>query len=210
MIPPLDPFAQKFDSIDVDATRSPSAAAIDRAMEIAAPRAEAFETPGFYLLDDAGGRFIVDRDFGVVSLADETLIVTERGQVHGVQLKVIEASGTAYNMEMRLRITGRVPQMVGAEEFAYLAELTAGPIPDLKPATRIALVQETPTQPSVAWSAFSAAAHQGAARSISACGAAPYGALLSTSLPAINAAAIALNLGEPTPTPSAKSATWSI
>ena len=39
MIPPLDPFAQKFDTINVDATRSPSAAAIDRAMEIAAPRA---------------------------------------------------------------------------------------------------------------------------------------------------------------------------
>ena len=76
MIPPLDPFAQKFVSIDVDAARSPSAAAIDRAMEIAAPRAQAFETPGFYLIDDAGGRFVVDRDFGVVSLADETLIVT--------------------------------------------------------------------------------------------------------------------------------------
>ena len=210
MIPPLDPFAQKFDSIDVDAARSPSAAAIDRAMEIAAPRAEAFETPGFYLLDDAGGRFTVDRDFGVVSLADETLIVTERGQVHRVELKVVEASGATYNMEMRLRVTGRVPQMVGAEEFAYLAELTAGPIPDLKPVSRIALVQDKPAQPSIAWSTFAAVAYQGAARSISTCGAAPYGALLSASLPSTNAATIALNLGEPTPAPSTKSATWSI
>lgn len=210
MIPPLDPFAQKFDSIDVDATRSPAAAAFDRAMEIVAPRAAAFETPGFYLLDDAGGRFIVDRDFGVVSLVDETLIVTERGQVHRVQLKVVEASGATYDMEMRLRVTGRVPQMVGAEEFAYLAELTAGPIPDLKPASRIALVQDAPAQLSVAWSTFAAAAHKGAARSISACGAAPYGALLSASLPAADAVTIALNLGETTPAPSTKSATWSI
>lgn len=210
MIPPLDPFAQKFDSIEVDTTRSPSAAAIDRAMEIAAPRAEAFETPGFYLIDDAGGRFVVDRDFGVVSLADETLIVTERGQVHSVQLKVVEASGATYDMEMRLRITGRVPQMVGAEEFAYLAELTSGPIPDLKPVSRIALAQDAPAQPSIAWSTFAAVAYRGAARSISTCGAAPYGALLSASLPANNATAIALNLGEPTPAPSTRSAIWSI
>ena len=41
------------------------------------------------------GSLVVDRDFGVVSLADETLIVTERGQVHSVQLKVVEASATS-------------------------------------------------------------------------------------------------------------------
>ena len=100
--------------------------------------------------------------------------------------------------------------MVGAEEFAYLAELTSGPIPDLKPASRIALVQDAPAKPSVAWSTFAAAAHQGAAHSISTCGAAPYGALLSAALPATKLTTVALNLGEPTPAPSTRSAIWSI
>ncbi len=30
--------------------------------------------PGFYLLDDCGGRFVVDRDFGLVSLKDASLL----------------------------------------------------------------------------------------------------------------------------------------
>lgn len=161
MIPPLDPFAQKFDSIEIDPARAPSPAAIASAMALAAPP----EAPGFYLLDDAGGRFIVDRDMGVVSLVDETLIKTERGAIHGVRLKVIEQSGATYELDMRLRVTGRVPQMVGAEEFAALAGLTdetilvAARTPVLVAPTEEAapVVEATPKPSPIAWTRFSAA-----------------------------------------------------
>jgi hypothetical protein len=133
MIPPLDPFAQKFDSIEVDPTRAPAREAIESAMAGLAPTDELltasaaapeFADPGFYLLDDANGRFAVDRDMGVVTLADETLLQRERGAVHAIRLRVVELSGATYELDMQLRITGRVPQMVGAEEFAAIAGLT--------------------------------------------------------------------------------------
>lgn len=121
MIPPLDPFAQKFDSIDVDPARAPAREAIESAMAQIAPREEA---PGFYLLNDANGRFVVDRDMGVVTLADESILQSERNQVHAVRLRVVEPSGASYDLDMQLRISGRVPQMLGAEEFAAIAGLT--------------------------------------------------------------------------------------
>lgn len=126
MIPPLDPFAQKFDSIDVDPARAPAREAIEHAMAHIAPSAAAPELPqpGFYLLNDANGRFTVDREMGVVTLADEGLLQSERNAVHGVRLRVIEPSGVSYELDMQLRITGRVPQMIGAEEFAAIAGLT--------------------------------------------------------------------------------------
>jgi hypothetical protein len=126
MIPPLDPFAQKFDSIDVDPARTPGREAIEHAMAHVAPSAAAPELPqpGFYLLNDANGRFTVDREMGVVTLADEALLQSERNAVHGVRLRVVEPSGVSYELDMQLRITGRVPQMIGAEEFAAIAGLT--------------------------------------------------------------------------------------
>lgn len=133
MIPPLDPFAQKFDSIDVDPARAPAREAIESAMAGLAPidepltasaAAPEFADPGFYLLDDADGRFVVDHEIGVVTLADEALLQRERGEVHGIRLRVIEPSGASYELDMQLRVTGRVPQMVGAEEFAAIAGLT--------------------------------------------------------------------------------------
>ncbi|MGD9980535.1 MAG: hypothetical protein AB7H66_10495 [Hyphomonadaceae bacterium] len=133
MIPPTDPFALKFDAIDVDPERAPARAAIENAMAHVAPQDELltasaaapeFAQPGFYLLEDAGGRFIVDRDLGVVTLADETLLQRERNAVHGVTLRVVEPSGDSYQLDMQLRITGRVPQMVGGEDFAAIAGLT--------------------------------------------------------------------------------------
>jgi len=133
MIPPLDPFAQSFDSIDVDSARAPAREAIESAMSLAAPH-EALLTPsaavpelpqpGFVLLNDADGRFLIDHDIGVVTLADETLLVRERNAIHAVRLRVVESSGASYELDLQLRITGRVPQMVGAEEFAAIAGLT--------------------------------------------------------------------------------------
>lgn len=119
MIPPLDPFTQNFDA--VDPAQAPTRQAIENAMAHVAPREE---KPGFYLLNDANGRFTVDREIGVVTLADETLLQSERNAVHGVRLRVVEPSGATYELDMQLRITGRVPQMLGAEEFAAIAGLT--------------------------------------------------------------------------------------
>lgn len=133
MVPPLDPFSQKFDSIEVDPANTPAREAIESAMAQVAPRDELLTasaaapelpSPGFYLLDDANGRFAVDRDLGVVTLADESILQTERNTIHAVRLRVIEPSGATYELDMQLRITGRVPQMVGAEEFAAIAGLT--------------------------------------------------------------------------------------
>ncbi|MBL8547740.1 MAG: hypothetical protein JNL81_14830 [Hyphomonadaceae bacterium] len=124
MVPPLDPFAQAFDSIEIDPARTPSPAAIDHANALFAHEPPQSAEPGFYLLDNANGRFVVDRQMGVVTLADESLLRSERNTIHAVTLRVIEPSGVSYELEMRLRISGRVPQMIGAEEFGAIAGLT--------------------------------------------------------------------------------------
>ena len=124
-VPPLDPFSQAFDSIEVDPTRAPAREAIEHAMAHIAPRAPVEPpAPGFYLLNDANGRFVVDREVGVVTLADDSILQTERNSVHAARLRVVEPSGATYELDMQLRITGRVPQMLGAEEFAAIAGLT--------------------------------------------------------------------------------------
>ncbi|MEZ5972257.1 MAG: hypothetical protein R3C31_10655 [Hyphomonadaceae bacterium] len=122
---PLDPFSQKFDSIEVDPKHTPTREAIEYAMANAAPEAPSEPpAPGFYLLNDANGRFAIDRDMGVVTVADESILQTERNAVHTARLRVVEPSGATYELDMQLRITGRVPQMIGAEEFAAIAGLT--------------------------------------------------------------------------------------
>jgi hypothetical protein len=123
MIPPLDPFALSFDSIEIDPTRAPTKQSIERALAICGPRDEVLtataaapdlEAPGFFLRDDAGGRFTIDRDMGVISLRDDALLVRERGAVYPVRLRVVEASGASYELDLKLRLTGRVPQVLGA------------------------------------------------------------------------------------------------
>ena len=211
MIPPLDPFALKFDSIEIDPTRAPSMTAFDHALALAAPTAAAPEhapRQGFYLLNDAGGRFVVDRDIGIISVKDDALIAAEHGSVHSVRMRVVEPSGTIYQLDMKLRITGRVPQMVGGEEFASLVDLAAAPAPSLTPVTRIAMAQ--PPRPSVAWAHFSALDDAGAPAPLSKCGGLPYGAMFATSLPPATVHSAALALSEKPPAPSTRSAAWSI
>ena len=93
----------------------------DDAIALAAPITAApdGELPGFYLLSDVDGRFVVDREIGVISLADEALLETERDAVHTVRLRVVEPSGASYEIDMPLRITGQVPQLVFAESFDF-------------------------------------------------------------------------------------------
>jgi hypothetical protein len=125
MVTPPDPFSQQFDSIEVDPTRTPAREAFEHAMTYVAPQTQIEPpAPGFYLLNDANGRFVVDREMGVVTLADDSILQSERNTIHAARLRVIEPSGATYELDMQLRITGRVPQMLGAEEFAAIAGLT--------------------------------------------------------------------------------------
>lgn len=200
MIPPLDPFAQKFDSIDISAG---AASAYEQALALSAPSAAAPETapPGFYLLNDAGGRFIIDRDLGIVSLRDAALLASEQGAIHDVRMRVVERSGESYELDLQLRVTGLVPQMVGAEEFTFSA--TPRPAPAITPPA-------TP-RPQIAWASFSATHDGGGApTTLSCCGAAPYGALLSAPTPSVATSSATLTLGQTPLPPSGKSTIWSI
>lgn len=194
MSQPIDPFAQNFDSIEVGDARAN--AAFDHAMALAAPSAAApeFDAPGFYMIDDAGGRFIVDRDFGTVSLANRATLEREHGAIYGVRLKVIERSGASYELPMQLRITGLVPQMVGAEDIFGAPAVTAAP-----------------PRAEIAWATFSATQDCGGMpRALSGRGAAPFGALVCAMLPAAQVDTAQLLLDEALPAPSCRSAIWSI
>jgi len=148
MIPPLDPFVLRFDSIELDPTHAPTAQAIERAMALCMPKDdEAADAPGFYLLDDADGRFDIDRDFGVVSLKDEGMLEREAGAIHSVRLRVVEPSGANYELSMRLRLTGRIPRMVGGEENDILLGIVAPP----------AAAAPNPAPPPFPWEALAAA-----------------------------------------------------
>jgi hypothetical protein len=103
-------FSACFDAIEIDPARAPSPAAIDAALAACAPQ----QAPGFYLLDDARGRFVVDRAWGLISLRDEATLERERGQVHPVRLQVVEPSGNMYEITLRLAVDGMVPQLVGS------------------------------------------------------------------------------------------------
>lgn len=196
-----DPFSARFDSIEIDPARAPSQAALDHAFSLVAPAAAApdFATPGFYLIDDAGGRFSVDRDFGVITLRDEAILARELGAVHAVRLKVVEQSGASYEMDMQLRITGRVPQMVGAEDLAALAGVAPAPAVAAPP---------TPQPPATTWSRYAVAADARAAPLGSETAA--FGALLSIELPPRSGVTAMLTLNEPPPAPAARDADWSI
>lgn len=117
MSPPAAPFDETFDAIDLNAVAAPSREAIEHAMSICAP-ADGDGKPGFSLLDDAEGRFVIDREFGVVSLKDAAIVGRELGEIRTVRLRVVEPSGLQYELNLPLRITGMVPQVVGHEDEA--------------------------------------------------------------------------------------------
>jgi hypothetical protein len=105
-------FAASFDNVRVEPKPAPDA-------------------PGFYLLDDCNGRFVIDQSIGVITLAHDHLLTLEAGAVHTARVRVVEMSGAIYEMNMRLRMTGRVPQIVGHEDNDALAALAAAPLVDL-------------------------------------------------------------------------------
>lgn len=184
------PFAEAFDAID---PARADRAAIARATAHAAQPQE----PGFYLRDDCGGRFVVDRTLGVVSLRDESILDAERGSVHTVKLCVIEPSGARYELDMKLRLNGLVPTMVGAEEFDFLA---AAPQLD-GPA-------QAPAPPRAPWIAYAAAT--GAARPAAIREEARFGAAVDHPAPPQAPGPYRLHLFTPLPAPAEKSAAWSL
>jgi hypothetical protein len=189
MIPPLDPFAKSFDSIEID--RAPSPAAIESAFAAIAPTAAAPEhgQSGYFLLDDANGRFTVDREMGVVMLRDEALLAREHGAVYAARLRVVEPSGASYDLDLRLRITGRVPQVVGSDEFGFPADAAGAPAPR------------------VAWTSFAPALGTQTKPRLSATGA--YGALLGVTLPSVRLTAT-IALADALPAPASQHAAWSL
>lgn len=205
MSSPFDPFTHTFDSIDLERARAPTPAAIEHALSLCAPSAAAPEdAAGFYLLDDAGGRFTVDREMGVVTLADGTLLAREANSVHDVRLRVVEPSGACYELAMQLRITGLVPQMVGAEDFAVLAGLDVSALatsPAVTPAAAPSLV--------LAWSRVSVPAGV-TGRSELAGETAPFGAMIATEPPAARVSAACLSLAEYIPAPAPATSRWTL
>jgi hypothetical protein len=189
MTAPPDPFAINFDAIEIDPARAPAPSAIERALAATQDR------PGFYLIGDAGGRFVVDREFGVISLRDEALLAREGDQVHAVRLRVVPSSGDSYELEMELRVTGMVPQMLGAEDFGLGGEIAEAPAP------------LAPRAPVVPWTVFAAARGLETKPALAAHG--PYGALLQTTIPTTSQR-VAIAFAEPIPAPAPESAAWSL
>jgi hypothetical protein len=133
-------FAAAFDSVRVEPKAPPAA-----------------DAPGFYLLDDCNGRFVIDRDIGVITLAHEHLLTLEAGAVHIARVRVIEMSGANYEMNMRLRVSGRVPQIVGHEGNDMLAGLAAAPLVDLMSPQEKSVHEVTaPEPPPLPWVRFAA------------------------------------------------------
>ncbi len=186
MSSPPDNFSEAFDAID---PQGADGAAITRATT------EVSQEPGFYLLDDADGRFTVDAALGFINLRDEAVLKAERGAIHAVRLLVIERSGARYEMPMKLRLTGMIPQMVGAEDFSFAAE--AAPISAPAPARQA---------PPMAWSAYAAASAHGAPQQIN--DEARFGAAFPRPLPPQAPGPYRLHLFTPLPAPASKSAIW--
>lgn len=205
---PPDPFALSFDSINVEPRRRRD----DPVRAIGAEHAAlTSEEPGFYLIDDCNGRFSIDRETGIVTLQHEHLLSIEAGAMHPVHIRVIEMSGGHYDLKFRLRMTGRVPQIAGAEENDALAGLTA-PLRDLITPEQNGVQQFAAPEPApLAWVMFSAARMLLGKRPL--CGeTAPFGSLFETpaALPDVYAERGKLWLEKAPPPPASADAAWAI
>ena len=116
--------------------------------------------------------------------------------MHAARLRVIEPSGACYEIEMKLRLTGRVPKMVGAEDIDFLGEAPAPDAPAPKPA-----------QPG-AWSAYAAVVADGPAAPINE--RARFGAAIERPALVRAAGPYRLHLFTPPPPHAEKTAIWSL
>jgi hypothetical protein len=144
MTQPLDPFAQQFDAL----TPSPLAGSVfEDALNVGALPEPSLDGPGFFLLDDADGRFAIERETGIITLASDEILEREHGAVYAARIRVREGSGETYEMNLRLRIDGRVPQIAENDTPLTLVQSTAAP------------VTQTPRAPAQAWAIFAASTH---------------------------------------------------
>lgn len=194
MTSPPDPFSAFFDSVELDPATKPSPETIERAIAFCGPPQE--RAPGFYLIEDAGGRFLVDPLIGVISLRDEAILERERGAIHTARLLVIEQSGERYELDLRLRLSGRVPQLVSEEDA--LSDPFAAVEHDEEDVIAI---------PRIHWTRYVAVAGLYTPASLPQSDA-PYGALLTVHLPGVAAGFAGLTLIEDPPPPAARNAIW--
>jgi hypothetical protein len=150
------------------------------------------------LIDDAGGRFVIDPETGVISLANPGAARSEFGHIHRVRVRSLDLVGGAYEASFHLRVGSPLPEVVmpdGADPLGGdpLAFALAPP----------------PAAPMRAWCEIAAAV--GAVRPRStAREEAPFGAALGAdcaAYPAMRATA-ALHLDTPPPAPAPRDARW--
>jgi hypothetical protein len=126
----FDEFSRSFDSIPVDKAKPMALPEAPLAFGEATGEFDDVNGPGYTLLDDAGGRFVIERDTGVISLVHGDLLATDAGLVFPVKFRCVEFSGISYDMELRLKINGRVPQIVGDDGDFGLTSMAQGSLFD--------------------------------------------------------------------------------
>jgi hypothetical protein len=203
-----DAFSSVFDSIKIEAQAESDPPAADEMLAFGEYHGEpAAHAPGrgaasgFTLLDDADGRFAIDRDTGIITLLHGHLLEVEPGAEHPVHIRVIEPSGASYELKFRLRMTGLIPQIAGAEEFDSLAGLGSASAAALAPAPRITITPPAaaPAQPSP-WARLAALDAEQA----------PFGAVCTAPTPCIDAGTGDLTLSTAPPRAASAAARWII
>lgn len=187
-----DDFSSRFDSIPVEKA----------SMFADAPSEADPLGPGFTLLDDAGGRFTIERETGIITLLHDETLTTDAGRVFSVRLRCVEFSGLTYTQTVQLRLTGRVPLIVGDEVNDALSRLAQGPIDaaPVAPMRRMAMTESAPV-PATPWPSFAAFSATPARRPLAESGA--FGALVAVELPPVQvSAALALTAELPAPAPA--------
>lgn len=215
---PRDPFSDAFDSIQIDPAKAPSAEAFDRAMAHYAPMASSAaaperEAPGFYLIDDADGRFVVDRDTGVVSLRDESILDFEMGEIHAARLRVVESTGHIYTLDLSLRLTGRVPQMAGSEDLLAGFGIECEALTVTQHDTCYDDDEDEHESADgavriVSWAGFTAT--KGYIKPMLGSEHAPFGTLIELWIPSAGAGFASLTMMDDVPAPQSRTAIWSL
>lgn len=169
------------------------------------------ETAGQYtLLDDAGGRFAIDGQTGIVRLADPSVAARDGGAVFEVRVR----DGAGYESTFQLRVAAPLPEVVfseGADPFAGFAMSGSGGGHDSDFADLAnLLLAPPPPAPMQAWSEIAAAL--GALRTlIIPAESAPFGAALGDNVRAFPASApdfAPLSAEDAPPAPASRQARW--
>lgn len=202
-----DDFSSRFDSISVENAHLHAGAVTEASLENDSG-------PGFTLLNDAGGRFAIERETGIITVLHDETLATDAGAVFTVRLRCVEYSGLSYDQDLKLRVTGRVPLIVGDEANDALWRLAHGPL-DIAPVAPVRRVSMALAEPAIApaadiamsaWSEFAAFRAHAARRPLDE--PSTFGALIGT-LPSVDVNAnLALAAAPPAPAPA--HANWAI